>query len=44
MLDINESTSNLCDTNAKCENSIGSYTCECKGGYSGDGTSCIGNL
>ena len=38
------STSNLCDTNAKCDNYLGSYICECKEGFSDDGTSCIGNL
>ena len=42
ILDINECTSNPCDTNAMCTNVIGSYTCECKGGFSGDGTSCTG--
>ena len=29
-----------CHTNATCENTIGSYTCSCDDGYSGNGTSC----
>ena len=44
ILDINECISNPCNTNARCENCIGSYTCECKEGFSGDGTSCTGNF
>ena len=44
ILDINECISNPCNTNARCENFIGLYTCECKEGFSGDGTSCTGNL
>ena len=41
--DIDECISNSCDTNANCENVIGSYNCKCKGGFTGDGTSCKGN-
>ena len=40
--DINECIS--CDKNAKCNNSLGSYTCECNEGFSGDGTTCTGKL
>ena len=40
--DINECIS--CDKNAKCNNSLGSYTCECNEGFSGDGTNCTGKL
>ena len=31
-----------CDVNAICLNTIGSYLCSCKSGYSGDGRTCIG--
>ena len=40
--DINECEGNghKCDANAKCWNTIGSYTCACKRGYIGDGFHC----
>ena len=44
--DINEcakSESNACGTNASCNNTDGSYTCVCLGGYQGDGKNCTGN-
>ena len=31
-----------CDVNAKCNNTIGSFTCTCLPGYSGDGVQCSG--
>jgi hypothetical protein len=32
-----------CASNAKCVNNVGSYTCECLSGYTGDGkSSCSG--
>ena len=31
-----------CNGNADCSNTIGSYTCSCLSGYSGDGTNCNG--
>ena len=31
-----------CDENAACINSIGSFTCACNEGYSGDGQTCTG--
>ena len=30
----------MCDTNAECTNTIGSYSCACTVGYTGNGTSC----
>ena len=39
--DIDEcSGENHCDENASCNNTFGSYTCDCKSGYSGDGWNC----
>eukprot|EP00933_Yihiella_yeosuensis_P050154 TRINITY_DN47917_c0_g1_i1.p1 TRINITY_DN47917_c0_g1~~TRINITY_DN47917_c0_g1_i1.p1 ORF type:complete len:999 (-),score=202.24 TRINITY_DN47917_c0_g1_i1:250-3246(-) len=40
--DINECEQNLhhCATNAKCNNTEGSYTCACKPGYNGNGLVC----
>ena len=32
-----------CDVNAICQNTVGSYNCSCKPGYSGDGRKCFGN-
>ena len=36
------STVSPCHANATCNNTEGSYTCTCNGGYSGDGVSCNG--
>ena len=33
-----------CDENADCTNSAGSYSCSCKQGFTGDGSSCKGML
>ena len=39
--DIDECLSeNLCDQNAICTNSVGSYSCECETGFHGDGEVC----
>ena len=38
--DINECSSNPCDTNAMCTDVPGSFTCACNSGYSGDGFTC----
>ena len=31
-----------CDSNATCNNTIGSFTCVCNEGFSGDGRTCTG--
>ena len=43
-LDIDECKLNTdaCHDNAICENIIGSYTCSCIDGFTGDGVSCDG--
>ena len=43
-IDINECGTNThdCHTNAKCSNSIGTFSCACNIGYSGDGKPCSG--
>ena len=42
--DINECTDGIhtCDSNATCSDSIGTFTCTCNSGYTGDGQSCMG--
>ncbi len=43
--DIEECDDNLdncAEDNAECTNTIGSFTCTCDPGYSGDGTECMG--
>ena len=44
LADINECELNPppCDVNADCNNTIGSFTCECNYGYNGDGMLCTG--
>ena len=42
-LDIDEClVTNECDPNASCENTNGSFICQCKIGFTGDGSSCSG--
>ena len=43
-LDIDECQGSPCDTNGKCSNSPGSFVCECKIGYAGDGFICTGTF
>ena len=31
-----------CDSNADCINTIGSYNCQCRTGYTGHGKTCTG--
>ncbi|KAK2547230.1 hypothetical protein P5673_032915 [Acropora cervicornis] len=40
--DVDECTAfpNICGANADCHNTDGSYNCNCKTGYSGDGNTC----
>ena len=42
--DLNECTlgSYTCDSNAECHNTVGSYTCSCRNGFTGNGKTCIG--
>ena len=42
--DVDECTASspVCDVNATCQNTRGSYYCTCKIGYSGDGKTCKG--
>lgn len=44
LVDINECDNgkNDCHGNAKCSNVPGSYTCQCKEGFVGDGRRCDG--
>jgi len=40
--DTNEcATGQYCGTNSICTNTIGSFTCTCKSGYTGDGVVCV---
>lgn len=32
----------VCDANADCKNTLGSYSCSCKAGFLGDGKTCRG--
>ena len=43
--DINEcQTKFTCHSNATCNNTDGSYICQCNPGYSGDGFNCTGKV
>ena len=43
VLDVNECLTTPCDANAVCTNTLGSFTCVCNPGYSGDGLTCNGS-
>ena len=34
----------VCDINANCKNTLGSYLCSCKEGFKGDGKTCQGKI
>ena len=34
----------VCDINANCKNTLGSYLCSCKEGFKGDGKTCQGKV
>ena len=44
--DIDECALSLsnCSSNATCSNTVGSYTCTCKQGFSGNGRNCTGMI
>ena len=44
--DIDECSTSVrvCDANAICENTLGSYLCSCKAGYNGAGKTCTGGF
>ena len=46
VLDIDEcgGSSPVCDINATCSNTRGSYICTCRAGYTGDGKTCQGRI
>ena len=44
-IDIDECSLNLpCDSNAICTDTVGSFTCQCRLGFTGNGTSCEGDI
>ena len=44
LIDVDECSDeiHICDVNAKCTDTNGSYNCSCTDGYIGDGQSCHG--
>ena len=46
ILDIDECTDGVddCDTNANCDNTVGSFNCTCNSGYAVNGVTCTGKL
>ena len=42
ILDVDECSNNTCHSNATCNNTIGSFHCTCKKGFTGDGRNCTG--
>lgn len=43
-LDVDECSAStpVCDVNANCQNTVGSHTCSCITGFTGDGKTCTG--
>ena len=42
-IDVNECSDDVCGENANCENTVGSYICTCKSGYTRRNlTGCLG--
>lgn len=42
MDECSEKSTNNCDINAKCNNTEGSYSCQCNSDFIGDGENCTG--
>ena len=45
ILDVDECamiSTNDCSANADCTNTVGSFNCTCKPGFTGDGNTCSG--
>ena len=42
VVDVDECDTGVCSENADCTNTVGSYTCQCQSGFSGDGQTCTG--
>ena len=40
--DVDECSNNPCHSNATCNNTLGSFLCTCKKGFTGDGRNCAG--
>ena len=40
--DIDECLDDVCEMNAECVNTNGSFSCQCKPGFTGDGYNCTG--
>ena len=40
-IDLNECDRNPCHSNATCTDTLGSYECQCKPGFSGNGVDCV---
>ena len=45
-LDENEckGVKRACHTNASCQNTLGSFSCSCNQGFTGNGTNCQGTI